>query len=159
VSADGSVVVGSSQADTTQLKVPFLWSAAGGFKTLALLPTYTNGTANAVSADGRVVVGLDGKTGTSIAWVYDANGMRDLNAVAATQGVDLTGWTLVEANAIVGDAQTGYTIAGTGLHNGVREGYVLSGLQLTPVPEPAALLVAAAALPLVARRWRRRPRV
>jgi uncharacterized membrane protein len=157
VSPNGAVVVGSSVAGSGQLKVPFVWSEAGGFRTLDLLPGAINGSANAVSADGGVVVGLDGQSGqTSVAWVYDAAGLRDLNAVAADQGVDLTGWKLVEANAIVGNAQTGYTIVGTGEHGGMREGFVLSGLQLTPVPEPAGLLLTAAGLPLAARRLRRR---
>ncbi len=62
------------------------------------------------------------------------------------------------APAIVGAAPTGYTIAGTGIHNRVREGYVLSGLRLTPVREQPALLLAAAALPLAARRRCRRVR-
>ena len=145
VSADGAVVVGQSQADSTQLRVPFRWSAVDGFQTLDLLPGAINGLANAVSADGGVVVGLDGQSGgTSVAWVYDAAGLRDLNAVVASQGVDLTGWKLVDAAAIVGTADTGYTIAGTGVHDGVREGYVLSGVQLTPVPEPTGLLGCAA---------------
>lgn len=159
-SPGGAVVVGSSQAGLApQPKVPFRWSAADGFQTLPLLPGHTNGTANAVSADGGVVVGLGGTTGTTDAWVFDFSGLRDLNAAAVAQGVDLTGWRLVEANAIVGGAPAGYTIAGTGLHNGVREGYVLSGLQLTPVPEPSALvLVGVAAAGLAMSRFGRRGR-
>jgi uncharacterized membrane protein len=155
-SADGSVVVGSSVADSTQPKVPFRWSAANGFQTFALLPGAINGTANAVSADGGVVVGLDGLSGTSVAWVLDYSGLHDLNAMATAQGVDLTGWSLVDAAAIVSTAPDTYTIAGTGVHNGVREGYVLSGLQLTPVPEPTSLLLVTAGLSVVALRRCRR---
>lgn len=51
VSADGSVVVGSSGNQA------FRWTAAGGIQGLGFLPGGTSSTATAVSADGSVVVG------------------------------------------------------------------------------------------------------
>ena len=68
ISADGSVIVGSSTAPTGF--VAFRWIQAGGMVALASLPGETRSVANAVSADGTVTVGTSsaGFTDSAVRW-------------------------------------------------------------------------------------------
>ena len=58
VSSDGSVVVGDRDEVGSGLLRAFRWTQQGGFVSLGVLPGADRSSANAVSADGGVVVGL-----------------------------------------------------------------------------------------------------
>ena len=83
-----------------------------------------NSAANAVSADGSVVVGQGTGDSGSEAFIWDAvNGMQSLQVVLEVQlGLDLTGWTLTDARGISAD---GSTIIGLGINpSGFSEAYI-----------------------------------
>jgi len=76
--------------------------------------------ASDVSGDGSIVVGVSGGG----PFIWDAvNGMRDLRTVMENEyGLDLGGWTLVDAQAISDD---GTVIVGNGINpSGKKEGWV-----------------------------------
>jgi probable HAF family extracellular repeat protein len=107
---DGSVVVG--YADTPTGSNAFRWTAATGMQDLGNLGGMSK--ANAVSADGRVVVG-DATVGcgcgtVAFRWTA-ATGMQDLNVLLANTGVNMTGILLANAQSISPDGQF---IVGTG---------------------------------------------
>jgi len=141
VSADGTVLVGSSES-TESYPHPeaFRWAPDGGMVGLGDLPGGPfRSKAYDVSADGSVVVGRSATSqspGGAIefeAFVWDtARGMRSLRGVLVDElGLDLTGWTPLDAFGISAD---GLTIAGEGLSpNGDLEAFVAT------LPEPATL--------------------
>ena len=143
VSADGAVVVGWG---TQSLGIEaFIWDAAGGLRGLGDLPGGRfESEATGVSGDGSLVVGWSNtaanRTGTE-AFIWDAtNGMRSLEVVLTAEGVDLSGWDLVEANAISRD---GTTIVGQALN---PEDTLEAFVAVIPVPEPEPLALGLAAL-------------
>ncbi|MDF1839321.1 MAG: hypothetical protein P1V35_15745 [Planctomycetota bacterium] len=87
ISADGSVVVGTSDSEA------FRWTAAGGYQRLGWLPD-PNPTsfANAVSADGSIVVGSCNSTlHVAEAFRWDAvNGMVHLEPISYASGLGLS---------------------------------------------------------------------
>lgn len=108
--------------------------------------------ANAVSADGSVVVGFGFDEEGQQAFVWDeANGMRRLIDVAENDfGLDLTGWQLVEARGISDD---GLTIVGDGINpESDQEGF------LVHLPEPGATALGLTAVAAVAALGGRRKR-
>jgi probable HAF family extracellular repeat protein len=132
VSADGRVVVGSSEISAppcvgSGCTEAFIWEngVMTGLGHLAGEPDiFPSSTAKAVSGDGSIVVGTDTSTGPQRAFIWDAaNGMRDLNDVLVNDyGFDLSGWTLTAANDISKD---GRTIVGNGFNpSGFSEGWV-----------------------------------
>ena len=153
VSADGSVVVGNLGTSA------FRWTEEGGLERI-LEDWEADGQimtiARAVSADGATVVGsiydpyLSNFLG---AFVWDPlNGPRDLaDVLASDYGLDLAGWTLLEATGISAD---GRTIVGWGTGPadyqqpwmvvvpepgaGLLVGAALAGLALVPRLRPAA---------------------
>jgi hypothetical protein len=81
---------------------------------------------NACSGDGTAAVGTGFDDSGNYAPFYWSTtlGMRGLHAVLEEEfGVDLTGWTLLEANGISAD---GRKIVGGGLRAGNREGFVVT---------------------------------
>jgi len=96
-----------------------------------------------VSRDGSRIVGRsDGLDGGIQAFVWDEeNGMQALDEMLVELGLDLSGWTLLSANAISAD---GRTIVGAALNPlGLEEAFVAF------VPEPTlCLLLAFASLRL-----------
>jgi probable HAF family extracellular repeat protein len=122
VSADGTVVVGES--DSANGHEAFLWTATGGMIALGDLPGGTvSSRAFAVSADGRIALGFGRSDQGTEAFIWTAAlGMRNLNSVLKDHGISLTGWLLSDCTAITPDNKT---IVGTGLHNGVQEGFRL----------------------------------
>ena len=128
-SGDGTVIVGVSRSaaatDDGAYSEAFLWEQLDGLSGLGILPGYVNSRANAVSADGSVVVGscftedyelsVDRVAGDAEAFIWDAErGMRTLtNVLAEDYDVNLTGWRLFEA---VGISADGCTIVGNGIN-------------------------------------------
>lgn len=87
--------------------------------------------AASVSGDGSAVAGLSTSTNGFEAFFWDeANGMQSLTAMLEAGGVDLSGWTLTDAQDISGD---GTTIVGYGTHNGNTEAFV------AVIPEPSVV--------------------
>lgn len=140
ISADGTFVVGSSigpnvsGAPTSQA---YIWSQATGLTGLGDLPGgHYFSEARDVSADGSVVVGIGTRSGLSAeAMIWDrVNGMRHLKDVLQNDyGLDLSGWTLHQANGISDD---GKTIVGYGIHSGFGgEAWVVH------IPEPASSIL------------------
>jgi probable HAF family extracellular repeat protein len=123
VSVDGSIIVGQfSGANRTEA---FRWTQSSGIVGLGQLQGITNQTqAYGVSADGAVVVGVsESSSGDLTAFIWDAaNGIRKLQDVLTSYGLNLTGWTLQSAPAISAD---GRTIVGYGINpSGNREAWI-----------------------------------
>jgi probable HAF family extracellular repeat protein len=128
-SADGSVVVGSSQNTTNAQTQAFRWTVANGMVGLGFLPGDTYSAANATNADGSVVVG-NGSNGP-FRWTA-ATGMQSLQALLTASGVNLSGWTLSEATGVSAD---GTVIVGFGIDpSGQNQGWIayLPPLQISP---------------------------
>jgi uncharacterized membrane protein len=102
---DGSVVVGTASLTSTEFH-PFRWTAAGGL--VSLVPDGLSGTAEAVSADGRVVVGTVG--GRAFRW-QPTTGLEYVQDLLTAAGIDMSAWYLHEATGISAD---GATIVGQG---------------------------------------------
>ncbi len=146
-STDGTIIVGG--ASSAAGYEAFRWTADGGMVGLGDLPGgIVISEAHDVSADGSVVVGIaDMGAAIQKAFIWDAvNGIQSLQDVLIQQGDDLTGWTLMNAEAISDD---GRTIVGIGKNpSGQSEAFVA-----TIVPEPAALsLLALCGLALIRHR-------
>jgi uncharacterized membrane protein len=125
VSRDGSVVIGGSGGEGVRWRV---LPAAGPAEALGRPTGWAWINPHGVSAHGSVIVG-DGVYNNAyraMIWVQ-GEGAFDLNAYAAAQGVDLTGWVLTDASATSDD---GHVIGGAGTHtiNGTTrmEGFVLT---------------------------------
>jgi probable HAF family extracellular repeat protein len=138
ISADGSVVVGSSsvwqvEGDVVRTRTQaFRWTEAGGMVGLGALYG-GDATALAVSGDGSVVVGHS----DDVAFIWDPiHGMRSLQDVLTGDfGLDLSGWTLVEARGISSD---GRIIVGSGENpNGDFEAWIA----VLPEPSTSVLVV------------------
>jgi probable HAF family extracellular repeat protein len=122
VSADGAVVVGVGRRAAGA--EAFRWSRARGLVGLGDLPGgAVDSEALDVSADGSIVVGRAHDESGARAFIWDsANGLRSIEELlVARHGLDLAGWTLLEATAVSDDGQT---IAGVGLDpDGRREAW------------------------------------
>jgi probable HAF family extracellular repeat protein len=123
--ADGSVIVGLSRSPLSGGSgwEAFRWTQAGGMVGLGDLPggaVLSEGYAT--TPDGSIVVGKGGVLGNcgpfgcttaAHAFIWDAvNGMRDLNTLLPSLGIDIGGWTLSEARGI---SANGRVIVGTGI--------------------------------------------
>jgi hypothetical protein len=141
VSADGSVIVGFSSGRA------FRWTQETGM--VGLLPSPNNGydvggNARDVSADGSIIVGYSGLG--AFHWTQET-GMVSLKETLIGKGLDVSGWTLYEADAISAD---GFTIVGRGINpSGQYEGWV-ANLSPEPVPEPLTILGSIAAIAFAA---------
>lgn len=152
LSADGSTVVGSAivvGGDFTATRA-FRWSDSGGMIDLGLLPGFGSARALSVSGNGSVVVGRVLTESDRAAFIWSAEtGMLNLHTYLQYVGVNLTGWTMTQAEAVSAD---GSTVAGTGLFNGEMRGFVVSGLPNIPAPGGGFGVLAAFGLAGLARR-------
>lgn len=137
ISADGSVVVGSSTTGDLATHA-FRWTETVGMEDLGAIEDSPNHDSEAlsVSRDGRLIVGAASThldlDGGAEAWIWDASrGMRSLKSVLETErGSDLTGWELQQANDVSFD---GRVVVGNALDpSGEYRPFVAY------VPEPAA---------------------
>jgi probable HAF family extracellular repeat protein len=134
VSADGSVIVGSS-ASVNGYEAS-LWTQSDGMIALGSYGSY--GNAEGVSANGSVVVGYSSDSNQSgvFRWTQQT-GMVSLKETLIGEGLDLSGWSLTSANAISAD---GFTIVGNGINpSGQNEAWV-ANLSPEAVPEPLTIL-------------------
>lgn len=123
VSDDGSVIVGTARTEA------FRWKN-GEITLLPDLAGSTQSNAYAVSGDGEIIVG--GSNGDEGAFIWDAeNGTRSIKDVLELDyGLDLTGWTLRNAQGISSD---GLTFVGAGINpDGYTEAWIATIRQPTP---------------------------
>lgn len=135
VSTDGSVVIGYSKTSGDVANHSFRWTSAG----MADLGTLGGSTsrANGISGNGAVIVGesyLTGNPGTpafpggfiiptshAYRWT-SATGMRDLNTLLTSAGVNLSGIVLEGASAVSAD---GRYIVGSAKASGTYRAYIV----------------------------------
>jgi probable HAF family extracellular repeat protein len=146
VSANGAVVVGYSTAVNGSQQA-FRWTAEEGMVAIGTVLSFQSQiVANAISADGSVVVG---SCNYSNAFYWKNGLILDLNTYLPQLGLDLTGWELYQATGLSAD---GRTICGIGTYNGVWGSWVVSNV----VPSPSVASMLAASGFAIARRSRRR---
>ncbi len=126
VSRDGNAAAGWLSVENNPRA--FYWNQdRGGVVWIDDSPNWRTSVAHGISIDGRVVVGhaVDREyRERAFRWTED-RGMEDLNVVFASI---LGGSLLLRA---YGASEEGGIIVGTGIHNGVQQGFVLN----TRVPE------------------------
>jgi len=150
VSADGSVVVGFGFGET-YLRA-FRWTADTGMESLGDFPGGVQSLARAITPDGSLIVGAGSVPGdpypvsTAAIW-DDTHGIRSVQDILVDLGIDMTGWTLLEATDVTPDGQT---ICGVGFNaSGQYEAWVAT------IPEPTTLiLLGVGSVVLVTRRRR-----
>lgn len=107
VSADGSVVVGSSYLPDWSVRA-FRWTPSGGMQELGTLRGLSS-QAISVSADGAVVVGnVTGSQGIGDTWCFRwtaATGMQDIGSLAGVADPRWNNWGPVECSAISADGR------------------------------------------------------
>lgn len=140
ISPDGGTIVGQQVVDLRHR--PAYWDESGSAHVINLWPGYDAGFADAASEHGRVIVGFwwdsasggwDGK----VAFIWDAeHGARPLQDVLVAEfGLDLGGWSLLDAVDITPD---GKTIVGTAVDEfGSHRAYKV----VIPAPGVLPLLV------------------
>ena len=113
VSDDGCVIVGQSTSGKGD--EAFRWMCSAGMVPLGDLPGGSfSSRALAVSGDGSVVIGRATSDSGAEAFIWDENnGMRSLQSVLESLGIDLTGWAFKEATDVSAD---GLTIVGWGIN-------------------------------------------
>lgn len=120
VSVDGSTVAGAGFVPPGYRA--FRWTDATGMEDLGSLPGATVTIADSISGDGRIIVGRSDSPSGEAAFLWTADlGPTNLNTHLQARGIDLTGWTLIAANAVSAD---GLTIVGLGDHDGHEEAWV-----------------------------------
>lgn len=157
VSADGSVVVGRSLSgnnldEPLKATEAFRWTEKDGLQALGGFEPANNSffysSAFDVSADGLTIIGESNSANGTEPFIWDSdNGIRALREVLTDDyELDLTGWSLTQANAISDD---GLTIVGSGRNpQGNFEGWIarIDGEpNPKPVPEPSFILATAIA--------------
>ncbi|MEM9176288.1 MAG: PEP-CTERM sorting domain-containing protein [Myxococcota bacterium] len=139
VSSDGTTIVGQGASGASSIEA-FRWTADGGMQGLGdLSGGGRRSEALGVSGDGSVVGGVGQTEAFLEAFVWDeTNGMRSLQDLLVSEGLDLTGWHLQIAIAIADD---GETIVGAGLNpDGETEAF-LAYLPEPDGPAPLAMCV------------------
>jgi len=128
VSSDGSVVVGTSTS-ASSLFTAFRWTEETGMVSLGTLGGMFS-FAYAVSDDGDIVVGsATNADGDSLGYVWTSLGMRSVNDLLTSAGVDMTGISVNECTAISGDGQT---VVGNGLDaSGTAATYLIRNAGIT----------------------------
>ena len=111
VSADGGTIVGYVRGNSGGREA-FRWTAEGGMLGLGRLPDFSYSEAYGTSADGAVVVGRNTRRGAGEAFLWTAGeGMQQISALLTSAGVNVSGWTLLEAWGVSDD---GTVIVGYG---------------------------------------------
>ena len=129
VSADGSVVVGSSTDSMTYVSQAYRWvdDANGGTMTgLGFLSGFSRSTASGVSADGSVVVGYasNGMDERAFRW-SQSTGMESVEDWLSKAGVSTAAW--IDFNVAHSTNSDGSIIVGVGLNaSGNREAFIAS---------------------------------
>ena len=146
ISADSKVIVGYDDDYNTNRTEAFRWTQETGMVGLGTLgePRYGAGLTSKIStsADGSIIVGTSADE--AFLWTQKT-GMVSLKETLIGAGLDVSGWTLMSANAISAD---GFTIVGDGTNpSGKYEAWVAN---LEPIPEPLTILGSIAAIAFAA---------
>lgn len=128
VSADGTVVVGYSQATSGNAEA-FRWTSGGGMVALGLLPGGNSSAALGVNADGSVIVGSARRPSTVVPSIQDtvafrwtsSGGLQTVEDWLAANGVAVGSNTFTDAVAVSDD---GNVLIGRGQINGVTQQYI-----------------------------------
>lgn len=135
---DGSVVVGWAGIEPLGAQGAFRWTEATGMVGLGPLEESSRySIANAVSADGSVIVGEADSPFSLLgveAFIWDeAGGMRTLaHELEEVYGHDLSGWSLRTATGI---SEDGKVVVGTG-YSDMAQAEVAFRATLEPAPQP-----------------------
>jgi probable HAF family extracellular repeat protein len=135
ISSDATTIVGFANTSATSVneKQAMRWTGTNyaTIQSLGSLPgsTFLDSRAFAVTNDGALIVGVaNDENNDDAAFLWDAaHGMRKLSTVLAEDyGLDLGGWTLVDARGVSNKNAAGeFTIVGAGVNSGGDpEGYV-----------------------------------
>jgi WD40 repeat protein len=155
VSADGSLIAGNISTDATGRAA--LWTATG-VQLLSPLVGSQRSVDYGISPDGRFLVGLSGGSGNfATIWDTATNQTFDLRSFLIANGIDLTGWSLLEvAYSISGDNILGYNIVGGGVGPTGPAAFLVTGLHVVPEPSSLAFVGCLAGGLVGCRRRRRR---
>jgi uncharacterized membrane protein len=147
VSGNGAVIVGTGYIGE-DFSEAFRWTETGGMMALGLLPGGGSSFAVGISTDGGRIFGgtVDAAhpfSSSPFVWTA-ANGMRSLvdELTSLGAGADVAGWQLGTIAAFSND---GRFVVGRGIGPDGTQGLWLADLGMSPVPEPSAVGVAAAA--------------
>lgn len=138
MAADGSRFVGQA-SDASNKSQAAVWNADGTTLVLDRPAGFDSAAAFGVSGDGSIIAGtafID-QVGGDIATFWTADGTAyDLKAFLASNGIDLSGWTL---SAITEVSQNGLYLTGRGYN---PDGQLESFLVQIPTPSAALPLIA-----------------
>lgn len=135
VGPDGAIIIGTTF--DIELFSAFRWTGQGGIQLLDLPAPAVSAAAQDASDDGSIIVGywidFDYEPRGAI-WTSD--GAFDLRAYLQSLNTSgLEGWIFRNA---VGVSADGSTIIGTGSHDGVDEGFIVTGLPTGTTCPPCA---------------------
>ncbi len=135
MSDDGTVIAGRT-FNSTESRL-FRWTQAGGMQVLGELD---GATVSDLSADGSVLVGrYQPSDGTDRAFYWsEQTGFIDVMNHLTSSGVDLTGWRLLNAQAVSDD---GLTIAGSSRYTDAN-GVTSARTWTATIPSPPGALLA-----------------
>jgi probable HAF family extracellular repeat protein len=148
-SADGSVIVGYGTSASG--REAFRWTTGGMVGLGDLAGGAFDSEATAVSSDGSIVVGVGTTASGAEAFIWDeANGMRRLETVLVSAGLDVADWTLHRASDVAVAAGQ-ITIVGSGQNpSNAREAWRARLPSAAAVPGPGAGALWSAGLLLAA---------
>jgi probable HAF family extracellular repeat protein len=107
VSADGTVVVGTSESNYLSPDQAFRWTAGSGMVGLGHLPGGTYSSPNGISADGSVIVGSSSSTSGNQAFRWTAgSGMVGLGYLPGSTNSSANGVS-ADGSVVVGTSSSG----------------------------------------------------
>lgn len=154
---DGSIIVGT--ATTAVGREAFIWTAQDGMHNLGHLPGGSRTLSIVgISADGQFVVGNEetgelpnGIRSHPVLWDQEHGIRKFVDVLQHDHGLDLTGWTLIQATGFSAD---GTTIVGSGN----EDPRFSNGGWRVVIPEPSAIAVIFISTAIISsRRLQRRP--
>jgi probable HAF family extracellular repeat protein len=145
ISADSTVIVGYDHDYNTARTEAFRWTQETGMVGLGTLGESRYGAGQiSTSADGSIIVGTSADE--AFRWTQKT-GMVSLKETLIGAGLDVSGWTLMSANAI---SANGFTIVGDGTNPSGKYEAWIANVSPEPVPEPLTIVGSMAAIAFAA---------